>query len=176
MEVIAGFLLGFFGSPHCAGMCGPIVFALPGKTDSSFTFALKRIIYNTGRVVTYGLFGLIFGLLGNRIALFGLQQIVSVSAGILLLLYFLLPVQIKSMLLLNPLINKPVLILKSGLSRLLNNTTLTGFFLIGLFNGFLPCGFVYVAVAGALVLGDPVKSMVFMMFFGLGTIPVLFGT
>jgi hypothetical protein len=176
MEIFGGLILGFFGSLHCIGMCGPIVLALPVRKGGSFVFILRRVIYNLGRVATYGLFGLIFGILGNRIALSGFQQVLTISAGILLLLYFVIPLQVKSRFLINPVLNKPITYLKKLLSRLLQNTTIGGFFLIGLLNGFLPCGFVYIGIAGALVLSDPLLSMMFMIMFGFGTIPALLGT
>jgi hypothetical protein len=176
MEIFGGLILGFFGSLHCIGMCGPIVLALPVRKGGSFVFILRHVSYNLGRVATYGLFGFIFGILGNRIALSGFQQVLTISAGILLLLYFVIPLNVKSRFLINPVLNKPITYLKKLLSRLLQNTTIAGFFLIGLLNGFLPCGFVYIGIAGALVLSDPLLSMMFMILFGFGTIPALLGT
>jgi sulfite exporter TauE/SafE len=48
-------------------------------------------------------------------------------------------------------------------------------FLIGTANGLLPCGFVYLALAAALATGDYLESAGYMFFFGLGTLPMMFG-
>jgi uncharacterized protein len=72
--VIAAFAMGMVGSFHCIGMCGPIALSLPLKKESSWGKFSGAILYNLGRITTYIAFGLVFGLLGKSVALFGYQQ------------------------------------------------------------------------------------------------------
>lgn len=171
--IISGFLLGFLGSLHCIGMCGPIVLALP-QNENKLLLVINRLLYNLGRVVTYSFMGLVLGLLGGQIKLAGLQEIASIATGVIIILVVLTPSKIKAAL--NGI--KPVSrfneLIKKGFSRLFKMKSLTGLFLIGIINGFLPCGFVYVALAGAITQADLASSILFMAFFGVGTIPVMF--
>ncbi|MCK5087912.1 MAG: sulfite exporter TauE/SafE family protein, partial [Melioribacteraceae bacterium] len=88
MEIWAGFVIGFLGSFHCVGMCGPIALALPIGNVSNFQLVIGRILYNLGRVVTYAFFGAMFGLFGKGIAIAGLQSYVSILLGASILLYY----------------------------------------------------------------------------------------
>lgn len=169
MELIAGFLLGLLGSFHCIGMCGPLVLALPvGRR-----FIPGRILYNIGRVITYGFFGLIFGIAGSRLNLTGLQQIASVSLGILIILAAVAPEKYKTGFIKLAGFEKIILVFKKSISAFYKSNKLSGNLAIGILNGFLPCGFVYVALTGALILGSTSSSL-FMIMFGLGTIPAMF--
>ncbi|MDP3830172.1 MAG: sulfite exporter TauE/SafE family protein, partial [Ignavibacteriaceae bacterium] len=76
VHITAGFILGLLGSLHCLGMCGPIALALPLNQTTKASFILSRFLYNFGRVISYSLMGLVFGLLGDRLKLIGLQQFV----------------------------------------------------------------------------------------------------
>lgn len=174
MEVLSGLALGFLGSLHCIGMCGPIALALPSQSKSKFTFYSGRILYNLGRVLTYSIMGLIIGLIGQKINLAGYQQIVSIALGVVILIAVLLPAHIK-----NYFIKlKPVQLmtkrLQSSIGVLFRKGSQSSLFGIGVLNGFLPCGFVYVALAGAVALGNIDKSILFMALFGIGTIPAMF--
>src|ERR1700675_4874711 len=86
MELWTAFLLGLVGSLHCAGMCGPLVLALPGTGNTSRSYILGRLAYNVGRLGVYGLLGAIFGLLGGTFALAGLQRWISLVAGAAILI------------------------------------------------------------------------------------------
>ena len=174
MEVISGLALGFLGSLHCIGMCGPIALALPSQSKSKLSFYSGRILYNLGRLITYSIMGLIIGLIGQKINLAGYQQIVSIVLGVIILLAVLLPARIK-----NYFIRlKPVQIitkkLQSSIGILFRKGSHGSLFTIGVLNGFLPCGFVYVGLAGAVALGNVEKSILFMALFGLGTTPAMF--
>lgn len=172
MELLTGFLVGLLGSFHCAGMCGPIALALP---IGGGNLLLGRILYNFGRIITYSLLGLLFGLLGNRIALFGFQQTLTISIGVIILIAVLLPYKYKSYIASKSGFYKIFNSVKSSLGFLLRKHNKSSLLGIGIFNGLLPCGFVYIGATGAAALADPLKGMLFMAMFGLGTIPVMLG-
>jgi hypothetical protein len=173
MEILAGFLLGLLGSFHCVGMCGPLVLALPYKAGSNFV--ISRLVYNSGRVITYSLLGLLFGLIGSRLDMIGLQQIVSISLGVIILLSVFVPGSYKANLSGKLGLYRPIGILKSSLAKLFKNHSDTTMLSIGILNGLLPCGFVYIAISGAIAIGDAGSSMIFMAMFGVGTMPIMLG-
>ncbi len=168
--ILAAFSIGALGSFHCIGMCGPLALSLPlsGNPGSKF---IGAFLYNAGRVVTYAVFGLLFGLIGQSAALFGWQQWVSILAGLVILLFILLPKNMgkKS----SSIVNRFFEYLRAVLGQLFFKKTKSSLFVIGLLNGLLPCGLVYMAVAGAIATGDVLHSVVFMASFGLGTLPVM---
>ena len=174
MEVLSGLALGFLGSMHCIGMCGPIALALPSQSKSKFSFYSGRILYNFGRVITYSLMGLILGLVGQKINLAGYQQLFSISLGAVILIIVLLPSRYKNIFGSLSVVKALTKTLQSSIDVLFRIGSQTSLFAIGILNGFLPCGFVYVALAGAVSLGNVESSIIFMALFGLGTIPAMF--
>lgn len=176
MEVWTGFVVGLFGSLHCVGMCGPIALALPIFGESQFKIMFGRVLYNLGRIVTYSVLGALFGLFGSRLILFGLQQNLSIAIGSLILLYILIPRKLKTRVSELYFYRKIVLFLKTHYSNLLSRRTNRSLFTIGLLNGLLPCGFVYVGIAGAVSTVDWMSGAAYMALFGLGTFPIMFAT
>ena len=166
-------LIGLFGSFHCIGMCGPIALALPLKQNDKLSLITGRILYNLGRAITYAAIGLVFGLLGQSLSLAGLQQSVSILAGVLIILMVVLPAKFSQKLYLL----KPAYgftnFLKRKFGILLKKKSVMALFSIGLLNGFLPCGLVYIAVAGAIASGGYLDGAVYMFVFGIGTLPVM---
>lgn len=173
-EILTAFTIGFLGSFHCIGMCGPIAIALPVPNSSNLSFFTGRILYNIGRVVTYSLLGLLFGLVGGRIALADAQQIVSIILGVVIIIAVLLPQKYKNIFIQHKLVQKLAQPLKSNISILFKKGTFSALFLIGILNGFLPCGFVYIGLAGSIASGDAISGAAVMMLFGLGTVPAMF--
>lgn len=169
----SAFLIGLFGSFHCIGMCGPIALALPVQQNNAFSLITGRVLYNVGRALTYAVIGLVFGLLGQGLSLAGFQQSISIVAGILILLMVLLPAKFTQQLYLL----KPAYgftgFLKRKFGALLKKKSVFSVFLIGLLNGFLPCGLVYIAVAGAIASGGYMQGALYMFVFGLGTLPIM---
>jgi len=173
-EILAAFLVGLVGSLHCIGMCGPIAIALPVPDSSNISFFTGRILYNIGRVVAYSFLGAILGLVGGKIALAGVQQVVSIILGVVVIVAVLLPQKYKNYFAQHPLIQKLAQPLKSNIGVLFSKGTFYAMFLIGILNGFLPCGLVYVALAGAIASGDAISGAAVMILFGLGTVPAMF--
>ena len=168
MELWTAFILGLVGSLHCAGMCGPLVLALPGSSLRT-RFLAGRLAYNAGRIAAYSLIGLLFGLLGKSLALAGLQRCLSLSLGILLLVGLFASKRAS----VAPWLSRFVNHLKNAMAGLLRERTLTATATLGLLNGFLPCGLVYVAAAAAGASGHVSSAVGYMAAFGAGTLPMM---
>ena len=169
---IAAFLMGLLGSFHCIGMCGPLALSLPLNNNSAWAKFSGSMMYNSGRIVTYSIFGLIFGIIGKSIALIGFQQILSIILGVFIIVFVILPKKITSFKQNNFVLNY-FQILRTSLGKLFLKKNYSSLFSIGLLNGLLPCGLVYMAAAGAVATGDIINSIAFMAFFGLGTLPMM---
>jgi sulfite exporter TauE/SafE len=175
MEFAAGFIIGLLGSFHCIGMCGPLALALPSFKKNKLRIIGDRLFYNLGRVFTYAFLGLVFGIFGHGIYMFGSQRIISISIGLLIIVFVLISLKYKNSIINLPLVLKLHQHLKDKLKVLLNNHSFLSMMFIGILNGFLPCGFVYMALtaaAGVSIYGS-LNGMFFMILFGLGTVPVM---
>lgn len=175
LSYLTAFLLGLFGSLHCMGMCGGIVGALSVNTQSKNLLPLQ-LGYHLGRVTTYGIIGLMAGVLGLWLASThnSVGAVMRTLSGILLVLmgfYVLGKTQALVWLekagsglwrSLQPLSRKcmPVKNIKQSIA-------------LGMIWGFLPCGLVYSTLSWALVSADPIHSATLMMVFGLGNMPAL---
>lgn len=168
MYWLAAISIGFLGSAHCLGMCGPVLMAInQGKQSWK-----NDILHHTGRISTYMLFGAIAGAMGSTFTVMGWQQWFSVAIGVIM---------ISSVALM--LIGRQLHSIENAISRLaikfsgwvqtsgLGKNQIR--FLAGVGNGILPCGLVYLAVAGAANTFTPWDGAVFMLLFGVGTIPAL---
>ncbi len=173
ISILTGLSIGFLGSFHCIGMCGPIALALPVNRFSGMQKYAGILLYNLGRAVTYSLLGFAFGFVGSQFRLWGLQQVISIGAGVMILLFILSRFSFTSKI---PGMNRLNLWVQQGLGKLLttvkNPTSLCP---VGLLNGLLPCGLVYVAIAAALATMSSLNAMLLMFSFGIGTIPVMAG-
>lgn len=173
-EIITAFFIGFFGSLHCIGMCGPIAIALPVPDSSNRSFFFGRLLYNLGRVVSYSLLGALFGFVGQRIALAGAQQFISIALGVIIIIAVLMPQKQKNYFIQHPFVQKVMQPLKTNIGLLFKKGTFSSMFTIGILNGFLPCGFVYIGLASAIASGDTISGAAVMFLFGFGTIPAMF--
>ncbi len=172
MEWWTAFLLGLAGSAHCAGMCGPLALALPRRAGSSAAgLVVGRLSYNAGRVATYGLLGLLLGWVGQGLALSGVQRWVSIALGVGLLAAAAYSRW--------GTLHGPNLLawapLRRTFGRLLQRPGPGGLAALGGLNGLLPCGLVYAACAGAALAGSGPAGAGYMLVFGLGTVPMMFG-
>jgi len=170
---ISALVLGLMGSFHCAGMCGPIAIALPlhGNTVPQKIFGGG--LYNIGRTITYGVMGAIFGLVGQGLQLIGFQQKVSVIMGSIMIISVLFPALFKNQYSLDKSWFSVVGKLKKKIGEMFSIRSFQSLFFIGMLNGLLPCGLVYMAIAGAIGTGGVVEGSLYMILFGLGTIPML---
>jgi sulfite exporter TauE/SafE len=154
-------------------MCGPIALVLPVDRNNSWRKAIQIILYHFGRILTYATIGLLFGLIGESFAIFGFQQQISIIIGLIMLSTLLFSESILGKLNISQPIFKWVGKLKSELGASLKKKELDTFFYIGLLNGLLPCGLVYMAVFGAIAINGLAESSLYMAFFGLGTVPLM---
>ncbi len=170
--LLAAITLGFLGSFHCVGMCGPIALALPVHSAPPFKKTMLVLSYNIGRMLTYSIFGLLAGLIGQTVVLAGYQQALSIVLGLLLLLMVFLPSNYK-----NNSVGSGIFgffaDIKNEFGKLFLKNGHGPLFLIGLLNGLLPCGLVYMGLAGAMSTGNALEGALFMAVFGFGTVPVM---
>jgi uncharacterized protein len=175
MELGTAILIGFIGSFHCIGMCGPIALSLPYQSTTRLRTAGNTLVYNFGRVLTYSFIGLLFGLLGEGIALAGWQQGISIGLGVLLLLAAFSVLNIEQQVVKIKLLDRLFQGVRRRLGVLMRQQTrrTPTLFAVGVLNGFLPCGLVYFAIVGAIGTGSVWGGSLYMAAFGIGTIPLM---
>lgn len=173
MYIVSAIVLGLMGSFHCVGMCGPIALALPLNNANWFTRIVGSLLYNVGRAITYAMMGAVFGVLGEGLQLGGFQRWVSIIMGAIMVLAVLFPALFKNTSRFDKYIYGYVARLKARFGVLFNKRSYSSLLVIGLLNGLLPCGLVYMALAGAIATGGVTSGALFMFIFGLGTLPML---
>jgi len=166
-------IMGLVGNLHCVGMCGPIALAVPFKSENKFSRLLSILVYNLGRVIVYASFGVVFGFLGKGVEIIGLQQYLSVIIGVLIILAVFLPLLFKKINLINSSLFSWVGSLKSAFRSRFGKKTYRSLFVMGMLNGFLPCGLVYMAAAGSVISGTWYFGALYMTLFGIGTLPAM---
>lgn len=167
--LLAAFIVGLAGSLHCVGMCGPLAMVVPLKGNHWIAIT----VYNVFRVLMYAALGFVFGSLGTQINFLESGQRISLVLGIAVLLFFVVPSiwpQSQIMFRWNTLATKlysrfarPVMSYKGWASPAL----------LGMLNGLLPCGLIYVALAGAVASGSGENGAIVMSAVGLGTWPAM---
>ena len=167
------FLFGLISSFHCVGMCGPIAMLLPVDRTNQAKKVTQILTYHFGRLTAYGSMGLLFGLLGKGFFMAGIQQKLSIVIGIVMIVVVLIPENIFAKYNFSKPIYRLISSLKQKLGSQFKQKTYKSLFTIGLFNGFLPCGMVYVALFGAIAMQSPEMGVIYMILFGLGTIPLM---
>ena len=171
LTIIGGLSIGFMGSFHCIGMCGPLALSLPVNHLNAWHKNTAILLYNIGRAFTYGALGVAFGLIGQSFTFFKIQQWLSIIVGVLMLVFIIYSLfgHVNT-----NFINKLTNQVQFKLSHYLSNKNSSfAFFNIGLLNGLLPCGLVYVAIAASIATGNVMQSSLFMFSFGLGTMPIM---
>jgi sulfite exporter TauE/SafE len=154
-------------------MCGPIAMMLPVDRNNPTKKVTQIITYHIGRLTAYGTIGLVFGLVGKGFFMAGIQQNLSIFIGIAMIAVILIPEKIFA----KYNFSKPVFVLiskiKTTLGSQFRNKSYKSLFTIGLLNGFLPCGMVYVALFGAIAMQNAGFGVLYMVLFGLGTVPMM---
>ncbi|MBA3026989.1 MAG: sulfite exporter TauE/SafE family protein [Sulfurimonas sp.] len=178
LTIISIAFLGSFG--HCIGMCGGIVVAYTTikiePASSKVSKSVAHLLYSFGRVLTYTVLGAMFGALGG-VATFSnyANGGLLIFAGIAMVLAGLsLMGKIKFLTLIeHSFSSSPTY--KRAFKSVLNSKSNLSFFVLGMLNGLLPCGFVYFFAITAASTADPLYGALVMAIFGLSTIPAMFG-
>ena len=170
--ILTAFMLGLAGSLHCVGMCSPLVMAVTNLKGPQF---VNRLVYNMGRIFSYGLLGLVAATFGSLFQFSGFQNAISTALGALLILGGILGLTTVKI----PLLTTGMLTLtgtiKKIFSKFLSKKTISSLTLMGMLNGVLPCGLTYIALAYCISLSTPQEGLLFMLIFGLATLPVMLG-
>ncbi|MDD3005783.1 sulfite exporter TauE/SafE family protein [Flavobacterium sp.] len=169
----SAFIFGLISSFHCVGMCGPIAMMLPVDRNNEAKKVTQIITYHIGKLTAYGILGLVFGLLGKSFYLAGMQQQLSIIVGILMIVVALVPEKVFAKYNFSKPVYKIISKVKSSLGQQFKNKSYKSLFTIGLLNGFLPCGMVYVALFGAIAMQNVSLGIAYMILFGIGTIPMM---
>jgi sulfite exporter TauE/SafE len=178
LTIISIAFLGSFG--HCIGMCGGIVVAYSTikiePTSSKVSQSIAHLLYSFGRVLTYTILGAMFGFLGG-VATFNNYSngALLIFAGVVMVLAGLsLMGKIKFLTLIEHSFSSSS-IYKKAFQSVLHSKSNLSFFVLGMLNGLLPCGFVYFFAITAASTADPIYGALVMAIFGLSTIPAMFG-
>lgn len=171
--LFSAFIFGLISSLHCIGMCGPIAMMLPVDRNNQAKKVLQIMLYHIGRLTAYGTLGLLFGIVGKGLFLAGIQQQISIIAGILMITVVLIPEKIFARYNFSKPVYRVISKVKTSLGSQFRKKSYKALFTIGLLNGFLPCGLVYVALFGAIAMQHEVLSVTYMLLYGLGTIPMM---
>lgn len=170
--LITALLMGLAGSLHCAGMCSPLLMAVTNRSASAMK---ARVIYNAGRILTYGMLGLVVSTIGTFLSWSVIQNGLSILAGTMLIIFaisgaghFQIPV-------LSKLVRSFTTFVKDRFVFILDRNNPASLFLMGALNGLLPCGMTLIALSSCLILPRPVDGFEFMLAFGAGTLPVMLG-
>ena len=171
--LFTAFIFGLISSFHCIGMCGPIALMLPVDRSNQAKKVTQIISYHLGRLTAYGTIGLLFGILGKGFYLAGVQQNLSLFIGVAMIMVLLIPEKIVAQYNLSKPFFKLISKVKSALGSQFKKKSYKSLFTIGLLNGFLPCGMVYVALFGAIAMQSALFGTYYMLLFGLGTVPMM---
>jgi len=177
LTIISIAFLGSFG--HCIGMCGGIVVAYSTikiePASSKVSKSVAHLLYNFGRVLTYTILGAMFGYLGG-VATFSnvANGSMLIFAGVVMILAGLsLMGKIKFLTLIEHSFSSSN-VYKKAFKSVLNSKSNLSFFILGMLNGLLPCGFVYFFAITAAATADPLWGALVMFIFGVSTIPAMF--
>ena len=162
-------LMGFTGSLHCAGMCGPIVWIMPFQAFSGIRKAFAIGLYHLGRISVYALLAIV---LHSFRSMFDprIQQYISIvlGAGLLIVgIFSFVPNHVVK-------IKLPwAEYIKKQLGYVIGRPGLSTLAISGMLNGLLPCGLVYMALSASLAANTTIQAAGMMYAFGIGTLPML---
>lgn len=165
--------MGLISSFHCVGMCGPIALALPVHKGTRTRQVAGVLAYNAGRALTYAIFGIVIGTLGASLAWLGMLRYASMAVGVAMLAYVFWPSRLEQRLHMPLFWQKTINRLRQKMGLYLKRPDLPGMLLLGMLNGAIPCGMVYMALVSSVATGSTWGGGAFMALFGLGTMPAM---
>lgn len=169
---ITALVIGFLGSLHCAGMCSPLAMAV---TSLSRPALINRVTYNGGRIISYGIQGVVAASVGTLFEFTGLQHVLSISLGLLLIVAGFAGITRVHIPVVSSAIQTLTTFIKIRLGNLIQRKTRLSLLITGALNGLLPCGLTYMALTYCLTITNPAEGFAYMLVFGLGTLPVMLG-
>lgn len=171
-DLLSAALIGLISAGHCLGMCGGITLALGLHTGNLATL----LIYNLGRICTYGLLGLLIGA-GLQWLPASATPVLRLIAAALLVLIALYYLNLKAWITQLEKLALPLWRRLQPLARRwLPLRHPAQAFPVGLVWGLLPCGLVYTALGYAATQASPGGSAALMLAFGAGTLPAMLAT
>jgi hypothetical protein len=165
-------IMGFAGSFHCLGMCSPLAMAV---TNMSPSILINRLLYNLGRIFIYGLLGAIVASVGLTLPITNYQNLLSILLGFLLLVIGFAGVSAIKIPIITRALGTFSIFLKKLFGTFLQRKGYISIFLLGSLNGILPCGLSFLALTYCISLAGPLDGFMFMIWFGVGTLPVMLG-
>lgn len=170
--IVAALVLGFLGSFHCLGMCSPLVMAV---TNWKSAFFFNRVVYNAARIFSYGIQGALISIFGSLFNFSEFQTVFSIVMGAVLIIVGLAEITNFKLLLITYAMQRFSSLIKNSFAKFLLKRTMFSVFIMGFLNGLLPCGLTYLALTYCIVLPVASEGFLFMLFFGIGTLPVMLG-
>ncbi|MEL6392464.1 MAG: sulfite exporter TauE/SafE family protein [Bacteroidota bacterium] len=170
------FLLGIGGSLHCMSMCGPLVLAVPGIRPDQSNQLAKLVVYHSGRILVYALIGLLIGSLGWGLQLVNFQGTLAIATGLFIIGIALFKLDFKRLFVHTTSSKAWQRTVNKYFSIYIKKDGWTATLALGMLNGMIPCGLVYVAIISAVNTEAPLHGALYLLAFGLGTIPLLFAT
>lgn len=170
--IAAALVLGFLGSFHCLGMCSPLVMAV---TNWKSVFFFNRVVYNAARIFSYGIQGALISIFGSLFNFSEFQTVFSIVMGAVLIIVGLAGITNFKLLLITYVMQRFSSLIKNSFAKFLAKRTILSVSIMGFLNGLLPCGLTYLALTYCIVLPAASEGFLFMLFFGIGTLPVMLG-
>ena len=173
---LSAFLIGLAGSVHCVGMCGPLALAIPAAGNSTgYSLLFRSIAYQSSRIIGYGVLGLVVGIISQSMQFTGLQPYFSILSGIsLLFLGFFGIIPDVNSFSRYPVIHNIQIKIHRIMAKAMSNNHFSTPFVLGFMNAFLPCGMIYIALGTGLSSGNISEASLYLLSFGLGTLPLMF--
>jgi len=174
--LLAAFVFGLMGSAHCLGMCGGIMSTLSLAGHGNHSNIGPLLSYNTGRIFSYTVAGLIVASAGSLLSdkLLAIADIMRVVASfILILMAFYIANWWKGLVYIENAGRYLWRYLQPFASRLMPVRNSSQALMLGIIWGWLPCGLVYSVLIWALSVAHPLQGAAIMLFFGLGTLPAM---
>ena len=170
--LVTALVMGFAGSLHCIGMCSPLAMAV---TTMNQRILLNKLLYNTGRILTYGIFGAMVSSLNILLPLSDFQNLISLVLGIILLVIGITGISRVKVPIVSAGLGRLSIFLKIQFAKFYKRNGYWSTLILGILNGLLPCGLTFIALTYCITLNGPLEGFVFMFLFGAGTLPAMFG-
>lgn len=169
---LTAFLIGLTGSLHCVGMCSPLAVAV---TSLKAPFLPNRLLYNFGRIISYGLLGATVSVFGAVAGLGEFQHLLAFLLGFVLIALGAAGIHHVRIPLLSQFLQRITSRLKTAFSRYVQSRSAWSMLVLGGINGLLPCGLTFIALGYCMGLTGASQGFVFMLAFGAGTLPAMIG-